>query len=431
MFQLRLKTFGRRQQLQLLPTHRLHKKVGMNRNWSAWEAEGGSSFFYLFTGENYSVDLSEGWYILNIPMMQQSGSVIAPRLYVNYGTGFSKLHSFDLRHLCTPGGIKGAVRFGHRVFKLRFDPCVEICEFTLGNISIRRSSKLEAALSMYGSLVKRKWQPAKLAYQLLSEYREGGARRAGDWLYERYMPTAQEVVHSQAKNARAKRRETLSASDWKAMCTASELFSQKPLISTILPVYDPSEQPLRQCIESVQRQAYPYWELCVIDNASVSEHIRAVLMQYGFRDPRIRIVRSDSYASMAEALDTALAAASGKWVTLLGHADELSPSAFFLVVKKINECQGVEVLYSDEDRTDQAPSLCQRFDPRRNPGLQWKAIRRLGVYQTLRVRELGGLEAIGARSRNADMVLRCVEGLQPKYVAHIPGAVYYRHAEAG
>ena len=44
----------------------------------------------------------------------------------------------------------------------------------------------------------------------------------------------------------------------------------QPLISIIVPVYNTDPQWLRACIESVRRQAYPNWELCLCDDASTT-----------------------------------------------------------------------------------------------------------------------------------------------------------------
>ena len=59
-----------------------------------------------------------------------------------------------------------------------------------------------------------------------------------------------------------------------------EKFSHKPLISIIMPVYNVEEKFLRLCIESVRKQIYENWELCIADDCSPSPHIRRVLEEY-------------------------------------------------------------------------------------------------------------------------------------------------------
>ena len=50
-----------------------------------------------------------------------------------------------------------------------------------------------------------------------------------------------------------------------------------PLISVILPVYNPEIRWLRAAIESVKNQLYSNWELCIADDASTNAGIKLLL----------------------------------------------------------------------------------------------------------------------------------------------------------
>ena len=65
-----------------------------------------------------------------------------------------------------------------------------------------------------------------------------------------------------------------TSEDLNRMTAAVETFGYKPLISIIMPVYNTPEAFLREAIESVLNQVYPYWELCIADDASTHSYIK-------------------------------------------------------------------------------------------------------------------------------------------------------------
>ena len=52
---------------------------------------------------------------------------------------------------------------------------------------------------------------------------------------------------------------------------------RQPLISVLMPVYNPAPDWLRQAIGSVEQQIYPQWELCIADDCSTDPAVHAVL----------------------------------------------------------------------------------------------------------------------------------------------------------
>src|SRR5687767_8887086 len=59
--------------------------------------------------------------------------------------------------------------------------------------------------------------------------------------------------------------DTLTEEDRESLRREIASFSHKPLISVVLPVYNVEEKYLRLCIESVRKQIYENWELCIAD----------------------------------------------------------------------------------------------------------------------------------------------------------------------
>src|ERR1700722_9678346 len=62
--------------------------------------------------------------------------------------------------------------------------------------------------------------------------------------------------------------------DEQALAAMAEQVGQlayRPLISIITPVWNTDPRWLRACVESVRRQVYPHWQLCLADDASQDE----------------------------------------------------------------------------------------------------------------------------------------------------------------
>ena len=67
----------------------------------------------------------------------------------------------------------------------------------------------------------------------------------------------------------------------------SRAWPDRPLISVLLPTYEPDAAYLRAAIESVIAQAYEHWELCIVDDGSPSTVAADVVAAFA-GDPRVR-----------------------------------------------------------------------------------------------------------------------------------------------
>lgn len=130
-------------------------------------------------------------------------------------------------------------------------------------------------------------------------------------------------------------------------------FKYRPLISIITPVYNPDEKWLRSCIESVLKQSYDNWELCLADDCSTKPHVKKVLNEYSKKDKRIKVVFRSKNGHICRASNTALSLATGEFIALLDNDDYLWPNALYENVKAINKKPLIEFLYSDEDKLEE------------------------------------------------------------------------------
>lgn len=205
-------------------------------------------------------------------------------------------------------------------------------------------------------------------------------------------------------------------------------FSHSPLISIVVPVYNPDEQHLIDCIESVRNQSYPHWELCLADDCSTQEYVKPLLEKYAQRDPRIKVIFRESNGHISAASNSALEKATGEWTALLDHDDELHQHALYYVVKALNEQPDAEFVYSDEDKIDQDGKRSDpHFKPNWNLDLLYSQnyVSHLGVYQTHILKTMGGFRVGFEGSQDFDLLLRYSREIDQTKVVHIPRVLYH------
>ncbi len=204
-----------------------------------------------------------------------------------------------------------------------------------------------------------------------------------------------------------------------------------PLISVLMPVFNPPTQFLRSAIESVMDQAYPHWELRIVDDRSTDKRVHELLREYAAKDARINIELLGKNGGISDASNAALRTARGAWIALLDHDDALTEHALFLAAKAIREFPEAELFYSDEDKIN---ACGQRYNPYFktdwNKALfrSHNLITHLGVYRAATARELGGFRSRFDGAQDYDLALRFSEKARPDQIVHIPHILYHWRA---
>jgi len=209
---------------------------------------------------------------------------------------------------------------------------------------------------------------------------------------------------------------------------------RQPLISIVMPVYEPKEEWLARAVDSVRRQTYVHWELCIADDASPSPAVRPLLERLARKDPRIRVVFRERNGHISAASNSALALASGDYVGFLDHDDELAPNALYEVAALVNAHPDTDWIYSDEDKIDEKGRRHDAyFKPDFLPDLFLSQFypSHLSVYRTALVRAAGGLREGFEGSQDWDLALRVFEATDPSRIRHIPRVLYHWRAIAG
>ncbi|MEM8673460.1 MAG: glycosyltransferase [Cyanobacteria bacterium P01_G01_bin.67] len=207
---------------------------------------------------------------------------------------------------------------------------------------------------------------------------------------------------------------------------ASLKLAAQPLISIIVPVYNPDEDFLRQAIESVLVQVYPNWELCLADDCSTKPYVRTVLEEYAQQDPRIKLTFRQENGHICHTSNSALSLATGEYIALLDHDDLLPPHALAKVVDLLDKHPEADFIYSDEDKVDeQNIHKDPFFKPDWCPDsfLARMYTCHLGVYRRSLVEEVGNFRVGFEGSQDYDLALRITEKTNKIY--HIPDILYH------
>ncbi|HKU17745.1 MAG TPA: glycosyltransferase family 2 protein [Candidatus Saccharimonadales bacterium] len=401
---------------------------------NGWQVTGGDPHFYIVDSMNAKLELTAGWYRFAIEFTEKSGELHAPRLYPNFGAGFAEETSLDLTPFRTGKGLEGLVRLDRDITALRFDPTVEACEFVLGNIELSKLNKLSALrcmmMKMYGEGVSF----STIIKEIIARFREGGVRRVGEYIYNQYCYLLYSNGGRSDYASWVERYDILHDSDRSAIRERISQLSCRPLISLVLPVYNTPEKWLRRCLDTVLSQLYPHWELCIADDASPQPHVRKVLEEYVQRDSRIKVIFRKENGHISKSSNSAIELATGEYMALIDHDDELSEHALYLVAETINAHPEALVIYSDEDKIDEQG---KRFDPYFksdwNPDLfrGHNMISHLGIYKASVVKEIGGFRVGYEGSQDYDLALRITENAARHEVVHIPHVLYHWRAIAG
>jgi glycosyltransferase involved in cell wall biosynthesis len=225
-----------------------------------------------------------------------------------------------------------------------------------------------------------------------------------------------------------RRYDTITNIDLEKMKIRATGFPVRPLISVIMPVYNPEPQWLEKAIASVCGQVYPHWELCIADDASTDPEVRKVLVKYQEKDSRIKIVFLELNRHISACSNSALSMATGDWIALLDHDDILPAHSLFWVVNAINKHPDVRLLYSDEDKIDKDGDRSQPYfkcDWNRELFYSQNMISHLGVYHADLVKMVGGFREGLEGSQDYDLALRCIELIDNAQIKHIPRVLYH------
>ncbi len=206
----------------------------------------------------------------------------------------------------------------------------------------------------------------------------------------------------------------------------------RPVISLIVPVYNVAAAWLEACIASVRRQTYPFWELCLCDDASTEEGTRAVLDRYQGTDPRIRVRRLPRNHGIGGASNMAAEMSTGEFIAMLDNDDTLEPDALIEIARALFAHPDTDVIYTDEDKIDEDGQLIDTyykpdFSPEHLESVMY-VLHMLVVRKSLFFK-LGGFRPEFDGAQDFDLMLRLSR--ETTKIHHIRRALYHWRAVQG
>lgn len=206
-----------------------------------------------------------------------------------------------------------------------------------------------------------------------------------------------------------------------------KVFVYAPKISILVPVYNTPQVFLKQMIQSVRKQTYANWELCIANANPDNEEVKQILEICTKKNDRIKVVNVPENEGIAQNTNRALDIATGEFIGLLDHDDLLEENALYEIVSCLNKKKETDVLYTDEDKV--TTDLDEYFSPNFKPDFNLDMLRannyicHFFVAKKELIEKVGRFRAEYNGAQDYDLILRCTE--QAQNVAHIAKILYH------
>ena len=208
------------------------------------------------------------------------------------------------------------------------------------------------------------------------------------------------------------------------------LFS--PLISIVMPTYNTPRRYLIDAVESVLRQSYANWQLCIIDDGSSDEGCLDLIQAYIGQDNRIKATCLKNNAGIAHSSQIGVEKADGEYIAFLDHDDILAPAALSHFVEVLRKEPNVDMLYSDHAMFDDKGRIFgASLKPQWSPEfcLSTSYIVHFKLIKKSTLRRVDGFANTLHLSQDYGLTLKLMEvGAK---IVHVPAISYFWRAHPG
>lgn len=204
-------------------------------------------------------------------------------------------------------------------------------------------------------------------------------------------------------------------------------FDHTPVISVVTPVYRVSPAILRETINSVEAQTYPFWELILVFDQYENGELKGLLSEKCLADKRIRCFELESNDGISDATNACLTEATGEYIALLDHDDVITPDALFEVVKTLNDFPDADFVYSDKDQI--TGDGATRLNPLFKTEFSWVSMLSANypthfcVIRHSMIKEIGGFDPNTDGAQDWDIFLKV--SLRARRIVHLPKVLYH------
>ena len=211
-------------------------------------------------------------------------------------------------------------------------------------------------------------------------------------------------------------------------------FKKEVKFSILVPLYNTPEKFLREMIESVLKQTYGNFELCLADGSD-NEHgdVGQICKEYAEKDPRIKYQKLEKNEGISGNTNECFKLATGEYIGLFDHDDILHPSALFEYMRVI-ENEGADYIYCDE-ATFKDGNINKMVTLHFKPDFAIDNLRannyicHFSVFSRDLIGEAGIFRSEYDGSQDHDMILRLTAAA--KKIVHVPKILYYWRSHAG
>lgn len=192
--------------------------------------------------------------------------------------------------------------------------------------------------------------------------------------------------------------------------------------SILMPTYNVDVKWVARAIDSVERQSYGEWELCIADDASSSEELKTYLASR--QNDKVKVSFCTENGGISAASNCAAAMATGDYFVLLDNDDIIAPNALYELFLRASTAQA-DILYSDNDVIDENDKrLSLLFKPDWSPDLMLSQmyVGHLLAFRRTLFEAVGGFRSEFDGSQDYDLFLRMMA--RTGNIEHIARVLY-------
>jgi len=189
-----------------------------------------------------------------------------------------------------------------------------------------------------------------------------------------------------------------------------------------------NELSLTNTLNSISIQSYPFWEVCIVADSSISKDTKRILEKYGAKDKRFKVSFLKTNTNMISEINLIIENTRTEYITFLLGNDIFDKDCLYEFAKILFERKNIDIIYSDEDKIDEKG---KRFDPYLKPDwspellLSNNYIGNLVFYNKTLLTKIGFLRTEFYTAHTYDLTLRAVE--HTKNIYHIPKVLYHSY----